>query len=242
MDIPGDTDQLLPSINAGHNDNFFLVWEDPRKKNCDIYAQCFAGDGNKIGANFRVNDDWGSSTQWDPSISVSYNGRFVTVWVDSSNDHYCDIYAQIFNSDGAPSGDNFRVNDERVWLPQNQPSVDMSHSGHFVVTWVHESEGRQNDIYAQCYSIDGSASGNNFKVNDDQGVKSQIQPSISLDENNNFVICWSDNRNGVSDIYAQRYSADGTTLGTNFKVNDDAGNIQRWPSISSGSKAASNEL
>ena len=46
---------------------------------------------------------------------------------------------------------------------------------------------------------------------------------------------WNDDRNGYNnrDIYAQRYSSDGTALESNFKVNDDQGSSwQYYPSIS----------
>jgi len=49
--------------------------------------------------------------------------------------------------------------------------------------------------------------------------------SISSDANGNFIIAWTDHRNGSSDIYAQRYSSDGTPLGNNFRVNDDSTDV-----------------
>ena len=62
----------------------------------------------------------------------------------------------------------------------------------------------------------------NFKVNDDQGIEFQTDPSISADNKGNFFIVWEDDRNvNYNDIYAQRYSSDGTAVGSNFKVNDD---------------------
>ncbi len=45
-------------------------------------------------------------------------------------------------------------------------------------------------------------------------------PSIATDGSGNFIIAWHDVRNGAIDIYAQRYSSDGTAMGVNFKVND----------------------
>jgi hypothetical protein len=82
--------------------------------------------------------------------------------------------------------------------------------------------------------------GSNFQVNDDQGSVSNYPgvfgPSISSDDSGNFIIVWDDQRNGNSDIYAQRYSSDGTELGSNFLVNDYLRNEnQHHPSISTNS-------
>src|SRR3989337_1497840 len=53
-----------------------------------------------------------------------------------------------------------------------------------------------------------------------------------MDRSGRFVITWQDFRNGNYDIYAQRYSSLGVTLGSNFKVNGDAGTArQRYPSV-----------
>lgn len=79
-----------------------------------------------------------------------------------------------------------------------------------------------------------------FQVNENAGPNGAQQrfPSISADSSGNFIMTWVDGRNGDwynCDIYAQRYSSDGTALGTNFKVNDDQGIIDHYwslPSIS----------
>jgi hypothetical protein len=55
----------------------------------------------------------------------------------------------------------------------------------------------------------------------------QMRPSISIDNAGNFTISWEDDRNGNIDIYAQRFSSDGTAQGSNFKVNDDPGNTEQ---------------
>jgi hypothetical protein len=54
-----------------------------------------------------------------------------------------------------------------------------------------------------------------------------------MDAAGNFVIVWQDFRNIHYDIYFQRFTSTGATLGANIKVNDDAGSMyQLVPSIS----------
>src|SRR3989339_687969 len=73
-----------------------------------------------------------------------------------------------------------------------------------------------------------------FLVNEDTTIANieHKYPSIAMDGTGNFVIAWMDYRSGNNDIYFQRYSSNGTVLGVNTKVNDDAGTAgQANPSI-----------
>ncbi len=60
-----------------------------------------------------------------------------------------------------------------------------------------------------------------FQVNENVGRCDHYDPAVAMDANGNFVVTWCDERNGKSDIYAQRYNSDGSKQGCNFKVNDD---------------------
>ncbi|MCK4224845.1 MAG: hypothetical protein KAX39_06670, partial [candidate division Zixibacteria bacterium] len=67
-----------------------------------------------------------------------------------------------------------------------------------------------------------------FLVNDDiAGDCDQRYSATARNPSGNFVITWEDFRNGNWDIYAQRYDSSGTPLGSNFKVNDDAGTARQ---------------
>jgi len=228
---PNGASQSSPSISTDKNGNFVMTWSDARNGDSDIYAQRYSSDGTALGTNFKVNDDQGSSGQYYPSISTDGSGNFVITWEDQRNGD-SDIYAQRYLSDGTASGSNFKVNDDRGSADHYFPSISADGSGNFVIAWT-PMHNCDTDIYAQRYLSDGTASGSNFKVNDDQGSADHIFPSISTDGSGNFVITWIDSRNGNSDIYAQRYLSNGIALGSNFKVNDDQGSAgQSFPSIS----------
>ena len=232
-DTIGGCDQYYPSVAMDSAGNFVIVWEDKRNGNPDIYGQMFNKDGIPQGSNFRVNDDAGTETQYNPSIAINNGGNFVIVWEDYRNPS-TDIYAQIYNADGIPKGTNFKVNDDAGYTGQYFPSIEMDGEGNFVITW-HDYRNGNPDIYAQRYDSSGIAQGINFKVNDDPGTSSQYYPSIAMDNSGNFVITWQDYRNGNYDIYAQRYDSVGIAQGINFKVNDDAGTkAQYTPSIVMG--------
>ncbi len=233
------TSQYNPSIAIDGNGNFVICWSDLRNddgsyNNADVYAQRYNSDGTTEGINFKVNDDAGSLSQYDPSIAIDDNGNFVICWTDKRSGDY-DIYAQRYNSDGTAEGSNFKVNGEDSIIDcyYSAPSIAMDGTGNFVICWADERDIENFDIYAQRYNSDGTAEGSNFKVNDDGGSYIyQYDPSIAIDDTGNFVICWTDYRNGDSNIYAQRYNSDGIAEGSNFKVNNDWDSLDQYdPSI-----------
>ena len=214
-DYDGNVGPRSPSISTDGSGNFVIIWQAWRNSDYNIYAQRFSSDGIALDSNFMVSNYGG---YLNSSISMDSNGNFVITWWA-----YHDIYAQRYSSDGTVLIDKFKVSDvagtiggPHGGLPS--PSISTDDNGHFVITWQCGRNGNDFDIYAQRFSSDGIALDSNFKVNDDEGESDQSIPSISSDDSGNFVITWTDRRNGDLDIYAQRYSSDGSALGINFLV------------------------
>jgi hypothetical protein len=232
-DDTGAADQYSPAIAM--DDSFFLtiVWQDDRNKNFDIYAQRYSPNSTPLGSNFKVNNDIGSFDQEYPAISTDGSGDFILTWQDYRKGNW-DIYAQRYNPSGNPLGSNFKVNDDTATAFQRYPAMVMDNTGSFIITWVDYRNGKVN-IYAQRYNSTGNPMETNFKVNDDTGTTlAYSSPAIALDGSGNFVITWLGERNNSAnlDIYAQRYNSSGIPLGSNFKVNDDTGDIwQESPAI-----------
>ncbi|MDP3025162.1 MAG: T9SS type A sorting domain-containing protein [candidate division Zixibacteria bacterium] len=215
------TGQNYPAIAMDFTGNFIITWEDTRNGESDIYAQRYNSSGTPLGSNFMVNDDAGDAVQRQPAIAMDSSGDFVITWEDNRNDGTWNIYAQRYNSSGAPTGSNFKVNDDTGTARQHSPAITIDSSGNFVITWE-DYRNDLGDIYAQRYNSSGIPSGSNFKVNDDVGTGLQWYPAISMDGSGNFIITWQDARSNWN-IYAQRYNSSGSPLGSNFKINDRIG-------------------
>ncbi len=232
-DDTGSAYQGFNSIAMDGASNYVIVWDDLRNSQyeVDIYFQRYTSTGTALGVNTKVNDDVDSVKQWYPSMAMNAAGNFVVVWIDERNGNR-DIYFQRYTDTGTTLGLNTKVNDDATNTDQVNPSIVMDAVGNFIITW---QDFRNNnwDIYFQRYTITGAPLGVNTKVNDDASTEFQMYPTISIDVTGNFVVVWQDFRNGNWDIYFQRYTDTGTTLGNNTKVNDDAGNAyQKLPSIS----------
>ncbi len=224
-DDTGTAGQYSPSIAMDGSGNFVIVWDDNRDDNSNIYYQRFNSSGVGLGVNTKVNDNEGTAYQGNPSISMDGSGNYVIVWTDGRENS--DIFYQRYNSNGVTQGVNTKVSDDFGTSEQDYPSIAMDGSGNFVIAWQDYRNGN-SDIYYQRYNSNGVAQGVNIKANDDTGTAEQYFSSIAMDGSGNFVIVWSDYRNGDYDIYYQRYDSIGAVLGVNTKANDDTGTAEQY--------------
>ncbi len=226
-------DQSISSVHIAPNGTALIVWDDRRYGlTGDIFAQFLNPDGSLRGDNFRVNDDAiGWANQYEPDVSGDDSGRFVIVWMDGRGNNPSDwnIFCQRFRLNGTRIGNNFLVtpDDSIQWSPR----VAAGHSGDFVVCWNDRRRGNW-DVYAQIYNPQGEPVGGNFRVNTDTGNSQQLLGDVAINSFNEFIIVWSDNRDGDDDIYAQRFDLSGSRLGPEFKINDDPDSTaQNMPTV-----------
>lgn len=227
-DTLSNADQNYPSVDVGHDGSFVVCWEDHRnaRYSPDIYTQRYTDTGEPINANFKVNDDTVISEQNYPDMDMDGNDNYVIVWSDYRNWNR-NIYGQYFLNDGSPLGHNFKVNDvsENFY---SYATISMDSSGNFVVTWIQRRSQTGVQVFAQRFTFGGIPVGNNFIVSDDTIFTIKYFPDVALDQSGNFVITWTDSRNGFLEIYAQRFSSDGSKLGGNFKINEDSAGVHHF--------------
>jgi hypothetical protein len=175
-----------------------------------------------IGTEFLVNTTT-DGAQNQPAIASDADGDSVIVWSGNGPGDTYGIFAQRYAASGAPLGGEFRVNTSTPG-DQHAPSVAMDADGDFVVTWGNYYYGGHGryfyDVYAQRYNAAGAPLGAEFRVNTDTNHSDDL-PSVAIDADGDFVIAWeSYGRDGSGyGISAQRYTAQGTRQGTEFRVN-----------------------
>ena len=158
-----------------------------------------------------------------PSISSLDNGGFIVTWFgEGSLDDY-GVYAQRYDANGNSIADEFLVNaSSGSDGAQRDPSVAVLNDGGFVITWSYENKG----IYAQRYDADGNVSEVEFRVNTDTtyytSYTEAYSPSVGALNDGGYIIAWDTGLNGgysiAKGVYAQRYDANGETVGNEFKL------------------------
>jgi hypothetical protein len=119
-----------------------------------------------------------------------------------------------------------------------EPGMAMRGDGSFVLVWTapaSTSAGRdpsEYGVYALRYAANGTPIGSEFRVNTTT-AGTQRSPVIAMDESGGFVIAWqSDGQDGSEwGVYAQRYDANATPIGGEFRVNTTTAGAQARPAI-----------
>jgi len=231
--------QEYPSVAMASDGKFIISWNGTGNSDtAGIFAQKYNANGSKNGSEFLVNT-YTADIQSTPSIAMNEtNGDFVITWSSQGQDgdiaayNYYNIYAQRYNTDGTTNGSEFLVNTYTTSLQYNS-SVAMTSDGKFVITWQSQGQdGNSSGVYAQKYNANGSVNGSEFLVNT-YTTNLQSNSSVAMTSDGKFVITWDSylQDGNFSGIYAQKYNSDGSTLGSEFKVNTYTTNTQQFPSI-----------
>ena len=192
------------------------------------------GDGIlPIGPAMQVNTTT-EGRQERPAVARCEDGRYVVAWDSDAAGppSYDDVFARVYNADGTPRTGEFQVNvhtDEA----QYRPEVAMAPNGDFVIVWESlKQDGDSSGVYARRFWADGSAKGPEFKVNT-HVVSSQCTPDVALAPDGRFTVTWYSSHQGTAEgeIYAQRYNADGTPDGGEFRVNTETKRLQLHPAV-----------
>ncbi|MCP4392936.1 MAG: hypothetical protein GY804_01505, partial [Alphaproteobacteria bacterium] len=225
--------QELPYVAAikdGGESGFVVTWtssgQDGDGKG--VYAQIYDAYGNKVGTEFPVNT-YKTSDQTKPNVTGLTSGEFVITWdSDGQDGDYFGVYAQRFDTSGNPLGNEFRVNTQTT-SHQRWSSITYLTGGGFVVSYTGE-DGDSTGIIAQQYDASANPVGTEFRVNA-YIPYAQGTPSVAALTDGGYVITWTD-VNGHDGhewgIFAQRYSASGTQIGTEIPVNTYTNNNQQY--------------
>ena len=118
-------------------------------------------------------------------------------------------------------------------LDQSAVSIASDPVGNTVAVWRSElQDGSIAGVYAQRYGPDGAALGSETQVNVTT-ANEQREPDVAMDASGNYVVVWtSDGQDGSgTGIYARRFAADGSPVGTEFRVNSTTTGAQTSPKV-----------
>jgi len=161
------------------------------------------------------------------------DGDFVVTFQLESAANNPEVYARRYNRFGAPQGSDFQVNTFSSGI-QAVSDVAMDADGDFVVVWNSQSQdGSSYGIVGQRFNSAGQKAGSEFIVNTTTS-NDQKNAKVAMDSQGNFVVVWSgffQPGGNAYDIYAQRFSAAGARIGSEFMVNQTTSNTQAQPGI-----------
>ncbi len=250
----GVDERPTQSIVVDANGNIVVTWASlgqvglPGEEGFyDVYARRYDATTGQWGNEFLVNRDTAtagdqrSGNQTASSVAMDGSGNFIITWSSygfyQPEDNSYGVFAQRYDSSGNAIGNPFIVNTTTL-ADQTDSSVAMDADGDFVVTWTSRNQDSSGSvgsrgIYIRRFNKDGSALTGEIQVNT-YTTEEQVHSSVAMDQNGNFVVVWqSAGQDGDSwGIYGQRFSANGTKLGSEFKINETTTRAQQYANVS----------
>ena len=236
--VPGTVVEMRPALGVSPDgQNVFVAWQEfcsgPNDDCGRIKAARFAANGDKQGADVRVDGDADGAGKWNPALAVSQTGNPMIAWVDERDagpdgilfEH---IYFARGRKHGTRFGPNVRVDKgtpvhaaaslDNKWAP----TVSVRGRRIFVA-WTDFRNYNWDIFLASSHS--GATFSRNARV-DDFGDFERIHdhPSIGVDAGDVVHAVWADRRGvkGETDILYARSTDLGRTFSANRQIDSSA--------------------
>jgi len=202
---------------------FVAVWT----KTGDIWGQRFDSLGNRIGGNFRINNDSINIPETLPAVAFNISGNFIVGWI--IGEQRKNICCRIFDSTATPLTGLININeaqsDSCSW-----PNISTADS-----TWAIVFENGMSAIYLQRINFNGELTGGNVRISEITGEMNRY-PAIGYNQSM-FLVTWLRRNYGhIYDIMIQAMTVAGNPVGVNRVISDDrGGSEQLLPEITADS-------
>jgi hypothetical protein len=170
------------------------------------------------------------AAQAEPAVATAPDGRYVLAWSGNGPGDTDGVFMRLYAASGAPQTGEIRVNTTAA-NSQSAPAVAMDGAGNFVVVWSGNGTGDGTGVFARRFD----AAGNpldviEFRVNG-AVLGTQSSPDVAMEANGDFAVVWQSDETGTTEIWLQRYAADGTALPGPTLVSTAGGNNDLGASI-----------
>lgn len=225
-------DQYDPSIAWVSSDRFVVAWTHGNApRNRTVFARTFDATGKAVSDAFRLS---GSSmgAQQHAVVAALPNGQFQAAWSGRGVGDMQGIFTRIFEQSGQPASQEILVTSARG-SAEAQPALAAG-ADQAVIAW--QASGHAGDrsglgIFARRFDLKGKALGTEFRVNETTFGR-QADPSVTIQDNGEFVIAWAGRGMGdAAGVFLREFAADGTPLGGEQLVNSSVAGVQAMPSV-----------
>ena len=218
-------DQAAPVSILASGNELYVVWQDARSGDEDIYASMTYDGGATFAPNKRADDALGVSMQIEPATAVSSNGTIMLAWQDNRRSTFdFDIYFTKSYDGGNKYTPNLRVDDSFEGISwQERPSIAVAAGGTTCVAWTDDRAGPGQVRVRYAYSIDGGASFSpSAELVSGGGISGQTGVSLTSNGNRIFAV-FLDNVTGSPHPYLCVSIDGGRTFMSPARL-DDTGN------------------
>lgn len=224
-----DLYQTAPAVVGLADGGYVAIWNSIEQDGSGygLYAQRYTASGATLGAEFQINT-YTANDQYRGSIAAQSDGGFVVTWISEGQDGSGEaIMGQRFDALGTKVGSEIYINTFQTG-DQSFPDVTTLSSGGFVVVWHSEGQdGSASSVHGRIYTGGGAAVGSEFQINTHTSNRQEYPKVIGLDDGG-FIATWTSEAQDGSEggVYGQRYNANGSALGAEFRINTETADHQ----------------
>lgn len=221
-------------LAASDGSSYFVAWHSAGQDGSDygLFGQLLDVSGNKIGNELQINT---YTDGWQGRAYVASNGSTYFVAWDSENQdsNTSGVYGQLLDGSGAKIRSEFRINSYTM-DNQSIPCIASCNSEYFATWQSNTQDGNSYGIFGRFFDASGNSTGSEFRINT-YTIGSQSRPFIATDGIASYFVEWTSyGQIGADhDMYAQRYDASGTKLGSEFQINTYTPDSQLRASVAS---------
>ncbi|MBB6340578.1 hypothetical protein HNP49_000728 [Pseudomonas fluvialis] len=221
--------QDTPVVTGLADGGWLVCWTsyDQDGSATGLYQQRYNRAGETAGAEQQVNSQV-EDYQLNASVTSLNDGGWLVCWESYAQDGSgYGVYQQRYGADGLASGEESRVNTLTTGS-QNTASVTALTDGGWLVSWMAYSEdGLQSDILQQHYASTGLPVGTETTVNSSSGTLQESPRTTALLDGGWLVTWQAPQADGnATDIYQQRYAANGNPAAGETRVNSTVADYQ----------------
>jgi hypothetical protein len=232
-------DQAAPALARLSNGRLAAAYEYGAQEG--IRGQVLSPTGAKVGPEFRASLASVSDNRGPEVVALDAAG-FVVLWTALGDDPggrgSLNIMAQRFSGTGAKIGGPVRVN-KTFSQVQEEATGAFIGAGRYVAAWTDASQSAgdtsESAVRGQIMTAAGTRVGPEFVI-PTRRIGDQSQPAVAAFPNGRFVVAWTDDSGSPDDpsgaaVRGQLFSATGTRLGPEFRVNRRTQGDQTQPAI-----------
>jgi len=232
------------------SNQFLVVWVYGAPDQTQVIrGQLLAGDGTRIGPNFRISYSPGSPAS--PSVAYnSINEQYLVAWVDHRNDlSMSEVFGRRVKANGNPVGASFRISDTASRWDSYQSALDPvvtynSTANQYLIAWEeyqHYPDPLPSEVYAQRVKANGDLVGENIRISGGAATGNESRPAVTYNTTSNqYLVVWQDTRHVPPEyinarsisVYGQRVKANGDRAGWNFPIRAGTFRNHGSPSVS----------
>jgi hypothetical protein len=245
--------QIDPAVAVLSNSNVVVTWSSYGQDGSmyGVYAQLFSPTGDRIGSEFQVSQSTLFSQRSAAAVAFP-DGGFALAWVgerqatapisqtglivvtNSVPRYTADILSRLFDADGAPRGNEFRVSDSDA--PCANPTIAVSTNGGMVLAWSQKNNMANTnswDVFvrgfdAGAHPVSAALQANSWAYGD------QFAPKVASNGSDYMVVWTSLAQDGSREgVYGRFLSFTGNPVGDEIRVNTTTISQQIHPAVAS---------